>query len=271
MFCRNCGNQISDGAKFCSVCGAPAQPVPQTRAAAPNNYYQQPAYSGGYAPAPVSSRAKVTTKWPTVCGVMGVLYVFFFIISMVLMIFYFKDMGIPGSVIPSIMRAQIITLILAIAVPVLFFVHTKKQAFLTAIPMVLMFIINLITLITLLTQNGGLYGSPSPANEIYSSVYTTLFGLSISLFLTNVIPLFFSFILLVFYVIQMIVRPQGAALPVLYLIFTIILVLYFLITFVLGLVEGLGGYILASNLVKVIASIFLAVAYIVAMYSSRKL
>ena len=250
MFCRNCGNQIPDGAKFCSVCGAPAQPAPQTRAAAPNNYYQQPAYSGGYAPAPVSSRAKVTTKWPTVCGVMGVLYVFFFIISMVLMILYYKDMGYPDSVITSIMTSQIITLVLAIAVPVLFFVHTKKLAFLTAIPMFLVFILNLIGQVSVLNQIGGVYGS---------------------LFLTNVVPLIFSFILLVFYVIQMIVRSQSAALSVLYLIFAIIAVLYSLIISVISLIEGYSpGYILGSNLVNVIASIFLTVAYIVAMFSSRK-
>lgn len=33
MFCKNCGVQIHDGAKFCQRCGTPApvvQPVPQT-------------------------------------------------------------------------------------------------------------------------------------------------------------------------------------------------------------------------------------------------
>lgn len=36
MFCKNCGAQISDGAKFCGVCGASQQDAPQAAPVNPN-------------------------------------------------------------------------------------------------------------------------------------------------------------------------------------------------------------------------------------------
>ncbi len=249
MYCSNCGNQVPDGTKYCPSCGAQLQASSQGRAAAPNYYNQQPAFSGGYAPAPAPSRALVTTKWPAVCGVMGVLYVVFAIFNTVLMFLYYRDQMISDSAIGSVMLSQIIVLILAIAVPVLFFVHTKKLAFLTAIPMVIIFIIDLIGQINVLSHIGFV-------NE---------------LILTNVIPLILSFILMVFYVIQMFVRSRSAALPVLYLIFSIIYVLYRLVIVVVGLVDGYPTrFLTPANLASVIGEIFLAIAYIVAMFSSKK-
>ena len=56
MFCSNCGNQISEGSRFCGVCGAPVevapqqqpaqtQPVqPQQPAQPEQPVYQQPVY-----------------------------------------------------------------------------------------------------------------------------------------------------------------------------------------------------------------------------------
>ena len=49
MFCKNCGEQITDGALFCTNCGAsvaepPVQPAQQPVAPA----YQQPVYSSPY-------------------------------------------------------------------------------------------------------------------------------------------------------------------------------------------------------------------------------
>ena len=50
MFCRNCGNQMADGATFCTKCGTPAvQTPPQQNAYAQPNYaqpnYAQPNYA----------------------------------------------------------------------------------------------------------------------------------------------------------------------------------------------------------------------------------
>lgn len=54
MFCKNCGKNLSDGAKFCNGCGtkteaAQAAPVPQTYA--PQQPYAPPA-PASYAPQP---------------------------------------------------------------------------------------------------------------------------------------------------------------------------------------------------------------------------
>lgn len=40
MFCKNCGNQIPDGVKFCSGCGTAVDTQPQVTPAEPTN--QQP-------------------------------------------------------------------------------------------------------------------------------------------------------------------------------------------------------------------------------------
>lgn len=51
MYCKKCGNQLSEGAKFCDGCGAPVetatQQTQQTNMYAQQNYqpqYQQPMY-----------------------------------------------------------------------------------------------------------------------------------------------------------------------------------------------------------------------------------
>lgn len=50
MFCSNCGNQISEGSRFCGVCGAPVEVAPQQQPAQQQPVqpeqpvYQQPVY-----------------------------------------------------------------------------------------------------------------------------------------------------------------------------------------------------------------------------------
>ena len=51
MFCSNCGNQISEGSRFCGVCGAPVEVAPQQQPVQPQQpaqpeqpVYQQPVY-----------------------------------------------------------------------------------------------------------------------------------------------------------------------------------------------------------------------------------
>ena len=52
MFCKNCGTQLKEGAKFCPKCGTPVTPMPGAGqagpGAGPQPPYQQP--GGGQSP-----------------------------------------------------------------------------------------------------------------------------------------------------------------------------------------------------------------------------
>lgn len=311
MICRNCGRNVPDNFRFCDGCGAPmgtsdagsrtnAQQVnsqqaggyrqanPQQtagdyrqvnsqqgsgyrqagdyqqtntrqgygqqsygRQAQGQQAYGQQAY-GTAAPAPkpaVSKRAKVTTRWPAVTGVMGILYFLFYILTVVFWITYYADMGIPAQ---AYLVSNLIYIILASAVPVLFLVHTKKLAFLTAIPMVLLFILGTINM----------FGNLSMIGD--GGAFFNLYNLWL--------PQAISTLLVIFYVIQMFVRPANAALSVLYLIISIILLLYSGGAVLTKLVQAsyLTEIYLLSDVFTFIASIFSTVAYCIAMFSSRK-
>lgn len=260
MFCTNCGNQIPDGAKFCVHCGAPVgqkasvtpepvyqqtqqvyqQPAHVTRSMpAVNQAYQQP-YVAPYA-APANKR--VTSKWPVSTGVMGILYFVFTLISFVPYLMYYVDVVYFPEAFFNAYR--IIHILLVIAVPVLFFVHTKKVAFITAIPMFIMLVMDLISFF---------------ANVRY--YYSELLIRQ----LITIVPFF---ILVVLYVIQMIVRPRSAALPVIFLIFAIF---YIILSFVSSIVGFRGdfSYLGIGALLSWFAEIFAMVAYMIAMFSSRK-
>ena len=258
MYCMNCGKQIQDGSKFCVHCGAavaraaaPAAPQqtqqqvyqqPQAVRSMPagSQVYQQP-YAAPYA-APAGKR--VTSKWPVSTGVMGILYFVFTLVSFVpYLMYYVEVIDYPEAFFTPY---RIIHLLLAIAVPVLFFIHTKKVAFVTAIPMFLMLVMDMINFF----GNVRYYYRELLAEQI------VLVGL--------------FFVLVAFYVIQMIVRPRSAALPVLYLIFGII---YLIITAVIRALSIGGGYEVYWSIGSIIswfAEIFSTVAYIIAMFSSRK-
>ena len=288
MFCTKCGNEIPDDAKFCVLCGnpvikadggqlrvqneAPSQPASSYQQ---SNTYQQPAQNfrqDGYihepygAPAtevyqkPVYRQpeyvyaqsdqtvpAKRTTKWPASCGVFGVLFFLFFAASIIPMLIYYDEIGIGIGV---YLGGRIIPLLMAIAVPILFFVHTKKLAFLTAIPMVIMLIMDIISLFSVMN-----FGYDMPVS--YSIMQIVGTGL--------------SFILVVFYVLQMIIRPAGAALPVLYLIFAIIAMLFSFVNIGVSLVGGLSMPAIGiANAIIALSFVFEKIAYIIAMFSSRK-
>ena len=106
MFCRNCGNEIPEGSKFCAKCGTPAfvtapdsQKAPAGGMAAPGpgltpNYAQPaPAYNTGtyYNTQPKEPVKRAITKWPASIGVMGILYLVFYLASMAANYLSFED------------------------------------------------------------------------------------------------------------------------------------------------------------------------------------
>ena len=264
MYCTNCGNKIPDGAKFCVNCGTPVipdesaaaktvvqqqtqqiyqQPAHAVRStAASNQVYQQP-YATAYA-APANK--KVTSKWPASTGIMGILYFIFTLVSLVPYLLYYVEVIDYPSAFLNIYR--IIHILLVIAVPVLFFVHTKKAAFVTAIPMFVMLVMDLISF----------FGN---VRYYYSDIL-----------LREIAMLFPYFILVVLYVIQMFVRSRSAAMPVVYLIIAILYMIASLVLRLIGFSNMIysDSYFAIGNLISWFAGIFAYIAYIIAMFSSRK-
>lgn len=264
MYCTNCGNKIPDGAKFCVNCGTPvmpdepaaAKPVVQQQtqqiyqqpahavrsSVASNQVYQQP-YTSAYA-APANK--KVTSKWPVSTGIMGILYFIFTLVSLVPYLLYYVEVIDYPSAFLSVYR--IIHILLVIAVPVLFFVHTKKAAFVTAIPMFVMLVMDLISF----------FGN---VRYYYSDIL-----------LREIAMLLPYFILVVLYVIQMFVRSRSAAMPVVYLIIAILYIIASLVLRLIGFRNMIysDSYFAIGNLISWFAEIFAYIAYIIAMFSSRK-
>ena len=265
MYCTNCGNKIPDGAKFCVNCGTPvmpdepaaAKPVVQQQtqqiyqrpahavrsSVASNQVYQQP-YTTAYA-APANK--KVTSKWPASTGIMGILYFIFTVVSLVPYLLYYVEVIDYPSAFLNVYR--IIHILLVIAVPVLFFVHTKKAAFVTAIPMFIMLVMDLISFL---------------GNMRYS--YSSIVFRDLSMLVT-------TFVLVALYVIQMFVRSRSAAMPVVYLILAILYLVVSCIFRLLGIRDiNYDTYIYfgIGSLISWFAEIFAHIAYIIAMFSSRK-
>ncbi|MBO7730842.1 MAG: zinc ribbon domain-containing protein [Lachnospiraceae bacterium] len=264
MYCTNCGKQIPDGANFCVNCGTPVlseepaaakpvfqqqtqqiyqQPAHAVRSTAASNQVSQQPYATAYA---ASANKKVTSRWPASTGIMGVLYFIFTLASLVPYFFYYVE--VIESPLAFLNVYRIIHILLVIAVPILFFVHTKKAAFVTAIPMFIMLVMDLISFF----GNVRYYYSDILLREI-----------------AMILP---YFILVVLYVIQMFVRSRSAAMPVVYLI---IAILYILASLVLRLIGFRGmlysdSYFAIGNLITWFAGIFAYIAYIIAMFSSRK-
>ena len=250
MFCTKCGNKIPDDAKFCTNCGtpvkqvepsaAPVYPQPQRSMPAANNGYRQP-YA---APQAVPAGRFVTSKWPVSTGVMGVLYFIFTLISFVpYLMYYVEVIDYPEAFLNAY---RIIHILLVIAVPVLFFVHTKKTAFVTAIPMFLMLVMDLISFF-------------SNFRYYYSE-----------LLIRQLVTLVPYFILVVLYVIQMIVRPRSPAMPIIFLVLAILYILISCAANIIGYSMGDFSYFGIGALISWFAEIFALIAYIIAMFSSRK-
>ena len=265
MYCINCGNQIPDGAKFCIHCGkqvteaAPAatQPIYQQptqqiyqepvhavrRAPASNQVYQQ-AYAAAYA---APANMKVTSKWPVSTGIMGILYFVFTLVSLVPYLLYYVEVIEYPLAFFNVYR--IIHVLMVIAVPVLFFVHTKKVAFVTAIPMFIIFVMDLISYL--------------------GNLRVTSSGIA----LRELSMLASTFILVVLYVIQMFVRSRSVALPVIFLILAILYLIFSCIFRLMGIIDiayDSYSYFGIGSLIAWFAEIFAFVAYIIAMFSSRK-
>ena len=89
------------------------------------------------------------------------------------------------------------------------------------------------------------------------------------LLIQQLVPLIMFFILVVLYVIQMIVRPRSVAMPV---IFLVMAVLYIIVSLVMNVatIRYANSYMVAATVISWFAEIFAFVAYIIAMFSSRK-
>ncbi len=233
---------------------APVQPQPQVyqgyaAAAAPT--YQQPVYPAQAEPE--NPRKFKRTRWPSSCGTMGILHFVFFLFSAGCWVLYYADEFMPGNqLFSAIIAPRIIPLLIALAIPVLFLIHTKKLAFLTAIPMILMLVMDWINNAELMRMG---------IMEMQSELYVT-----------NVLPLVLLTILAVLYLIQMLVRPRNAALAVVYLILAIIYMILMVIVLMVNLIQSryMSGFIVFANVLNTIGAILLQIGYIVAMFSSRK-
>ncbi|MDO4528830.1 MAG: hypothetical protein Q4B55_00310, partial [Lachnospiraceae bacterium] len=208
--------------------------------------YQQPVYNNGaYQAQPAVKQTKWHTRWPGSIGTMGVISLVFYLAALVPLFIYYHDDYMP--IMGFFNAYRIIGILLAIAVPVLFFTHTKKLAFLTAIPMV----INLILLAVDTFSNMRYMDSLAVGENII------LFGV--------------EFILVVLYVIQMCVRPHNPAMPIIYLILSILELLVMAVFVIINFTEYYRpDMINVYSVINYVSSIFLTVTYCIAMFSSRK-
>lgn len=260
MYCPNCGDLIRDGASFCPDCGIKIEYYPEDDRSdlfdsPPEDEmeYDHPrgGFSGGskeyYDPIPVK---KGDTRWPPRIGVMGIFYFIFYLFWVVAEILGFYTLT-EGNVL-SIPAADIIGPLLVSLVPLVYFLHTKKLAFLTAIPMVAITVFEIVNALNSLNY-----------------MVPTYFGL-------RVFPAFFSIILVVLYIVQMIVRPYSSALSVIYLVISIIgrvITGIFISVVMVEAITATDNYSIVFAIGEIfyyIASVFAMVGYSMAMFSARK-
>ena len=235
MYCSHCGKEIADDARFCAACGSA---VVKT---APPVYNHASTDA-----APVNKESD--TRWPAVIGILGIFYLVFVVLQFLCIASVYRAEGIPLSA----LTIWFIQLFVVSLVPVLFFVHTKKLAFLTAIPMFVLTVIDVADVLS----NRILWEIPENVIRI-------------------VIPAFVSVILFILYLIQMIVRPRSSALSVVFLILFVLDLIYLGILLISSVVVALSGYQTNpantfSSVFGLIGLLFSAIAYIIAMFRSRK-
>lgn len=244
MFCTHCGKETADGSTFCPYCGtkvandepvtseysytpepaANQNPEPQYYQAAgyyaQNQYYQpqQPAgqvqgsyqpqynYVNGYQPQPAGNQgtvaAKSGSKWPVSAAIMGIMSLFFYLAGGA------ASLIIDGMGIRSVISVSPVVFIL---MTVLYFVHTKKIAWITIIPFLIYIVSEIVaqyrTLRVLLSY--GLSGWNMIAELLYVA---------------------FPLLLFIFYTLNVTIRPKGAALRVLYIVFMALEIVFLLIS-----------------------------------------
>ena len=223
MFCPNCGKQISNDSQFCDGCGARV-----------NNTTTNTPVTPVYVPTQtITPPTGNEARWPAVCGVMGIL-AFAALMFNIMYPFDLNDIRI------SIWTA--IDILLAIAVPVLFLIHTRKIPILTAIPMILTFIVDIMFYFI-----------------YYSREFEIIIGES-----WFIVPRLFSLSVIILYVIQMLTRMRNPVLAILCIILSVSYLTYLLIYSL-----SYGGPNIYT-LLNFLQNLFLSVAYIVAMFKAKK-
>lgn len=212
MNCKQCGSEIPDNAAFCTRCGCKAE----------NN-----------------------AKWPTVIGIIAVIGFALYLIGRIIQfIYYAQEFGDTYSFFNG---TPIYYVILGALVPVSFFLHTKKLAFLTAIPMFISLVLYTFEVMPQILK--GMHG-----------VYTTF----------DIIDLALSAVLFLFYVLQMILRLEEKSLCILFMIFQIMYCIFFTVACFYSGIEYMPGILAVKNVLLVLSYGFTGAAYIIAMFSSRK-
>ena len=186
-------------------------------------------------------------RWPVVIGIIGILYLLFVILQFISIAMYYQYEGIPLER----LNKWYFELILVFLVPVLFFIHTKRLAFLTAIPLVILTVLDAIYSL----PGEGMWGTPE---------YTV----------TSLIPTLFSVVLMILYVVQMFARPKSPALSIVFLVLSVLDLGFLALVLVLTFFSPVTGYVspasFFASLFGYIGLIFSLIAYTIAMFRSRK-
>lgn len=187
------------------------------------------------------------TRWPAVIGVMGIFYLLFIVLQFLCVAIYYRTEDVPFNMLGQ----WVFPVFLVSLVPLLFFVHTKRLAFLTAIPMFALAVIDAIRTLSEI----GMWGTSE-------------------FMVTSLVPTVFSVVLLILYVIQMFARPHSPALSILFLICFILYLLFLggalLVSYVSAPAVSFNLASFLSSLFGFIGLLFSAIAYTIAMFRSRK-
>jgi len=272
MFCPSCGKELPEGVKFCPACGtglaargsapeaAPVQepiytppvqePVYTPPVQQPQPVYQQPqqpvyGQSGFVAPgqpvygqpvyaAQAQQPAQPAKKtWPGGAITFAILT---FLFALGAYIAYYSEFSwlMGGGLIVQVLFSMLPYLLLLI----FFVTPTRRVPVLTAIPITVMVVMNMITVLSM--------------------------GDFAALAVPTMVQLGFDGLIFIFYLIQTLARPHNKALPVLITIFGIIAAL---VCSIMQIVSAVSGWMVAFNIIMAIGVIFWYTTHIIASYA----